>query len=367
MSAESDFEMANTGSYRIQPFVDHFYSLALEGHGDLARGRHFFVLHFLELAFAKGMSKYRPSKAPHQWLALLFDVVNDYLNGYLVSGKSEKEIRDLIQKGLEQTWQEFMVCLKNIALSEIATLTDVTIKNYLLKESSLKLYLGNENLTQLDINSMSVVDIFTWLPSLAQAGSKGKHTIGGSLLKLVRKLFSESWYEVIKLWPKNDLPLLLYAFGCLPLSGISLLNIIADYLEDKYNLAPEDYGFAVLYILATNSTPFKQKDPILRARQWQVVNCYLSEQDEVNFGVLFDVDSREDSRRPLELACLSLSAAFPQAIRVIDNWLEHCDDFPELFGDKPWHESVQEHLDNIEAIEASVLEAVIFKIKEKGK
>ncbi len=359
--------MVNNSSYKFQWLVDHFYNLALKGRGDLARGRHFFILHFLELAFVRETSKYCPSKAPHQWLALLFDVVSDYLNGYLLSGKSEKEIKRLIQKGLEQPWQNFIACLKNISLNEIATLTDITIKNYLTQESPLKLYLGNEYLDQLDIDSMSVADIFAWLPNLAQVDNKGKHAIGGSLLKLVRQLFSESWYEVIKLWPKNDLLPLLYVFGCLPLSGTSLLNIIADYLEDKYNLVPKDYSFAVFYILATDSTPFKRKDIKLMARQWQAASCYLSEQDKINFGVLFGVDSREDSRRPLELVCLSLSAAFPQAIRVIDGWLEHCDDFPELFGGKPWHESVQEHLDNIETIEAAVLEAVIFRIKAKGK
>lgn len=357
---------SSSGSFSLQKLVDHFYNLALEGHGDLARGRYFCVLHLLELACSKNVSKYRPSKAPQQWLALLFDVTGDYLNGYLVSGKSKQEIRELIIKQLEQPWQSFIKSLRKVSLYEISILTDKTIKNYLLMESSLKFYLDQESLVQLDIDAMSVLDVFCWLPKLSKIG-KGKHTIGGNLLKLVRKLFSEVWYDAIKLLSQKQKPSFVYIFACLPLSGISLLNIIAHYLAEKHKNFPEDYSFAVFYMLATNSTAFKTKQPELMARQWQVINCYVSEQDKINFATLFDSDSRKDSNRPLELISLGLSAAFPQAIRVIDSWLEHCNNFPELLGNQSWHKSVTENLDCIEAEEALVLEAVMLQLKKDLK
>ena len=387
----------------IQWLIDHFYNLALRGRGHLSRGKYFFALHLLEFAIGKKLTTHGPRAKPHLWLKLVFDVVNDYFHGYAAnqdSGVSEENLKLLIQKELEQPWQDFITKVqtigKEVNWENIAQMIDRAIKRYLkrkkLESGSLSLYLGPEELAELDVNAMRVADVFCWLPELVDESKpkdRTKHESGRTLVKTLQALLSEPWFEVINEHSKiiinanllenkksmeNDrIPLLVYLFGCLPPSGITLVNIISDYLKKTYNKFPkgyklsekgkiieeeQTYSFVVFYILISNS-PSKSY-----GRHWEPSSCYRSEWDEVDFEMLFDVGDKKVSTRPLELVHLGLSSIFPQVITIFDRWLENCDGFSELHGNQAWYVSLEEHIDRIDSLQSSVWEAVILKIRK---
>ncbi len=383
-------------SCNIQWLVDHFYNLALKGRGHLSRGKYFFALHLLEYALSKELTTHGPRAKPHLWLKLLFDVVNDYFHGYAASqdsGASEEDLKQLIKEELEQPWQVFITKVhtvgREVGWDNIAQMVDRAIKRYLkrkkLQNDSLSLYLGVEELAELDVNAMRVADVFCWLPSLVDESKpkdKAKHESGRTLVKTLQALLSEPWYETIKeysevleghLRKNSQMPLFVYLFACLPPSGIALVNVISDYLKKTHHKFPkgyilpeqnkvpegQTYSFIIFYVLTSNP-PSKSQ-----GRYWQFANCYHSEWDEIDFELLFDVEEKV-SARPLEIVCLSLSAVFPQIISVIDQWLEICDDFPELHGNQAWYASLEKYLDEIDNLQSSVWETVILKIRNKS-
>ena len=350
----------------IEELTNHFYKLACEGRGSLTRGKYFQVLQTIEVAHKYNLGKlasYRPQKSPHKWLACIFDVVTDYIHGYVEQGFNQEGIKQIIQEQLQQTWQDFLTSVgKEANLSHVATLTDETIKDYLVNKSSLALEHGA--IHKINIDSMCVGDIFCYLPNPPQ--DKAKHTIAATLFKDIRNLYNEAWYRTVQKWPRKDQPLFIYLFGCLPPSGTRLLNTIVVNLVETHQQYPEDYSFGVFYILVSDAAPVMKTDSALRGRYWKPVNCYISERDTTYFAEFFD-RSRRGDRRAYELACLGTSATFPQAVKTLDEWLEKCEDFPELHGNELWVESVKAELNSIQAVESAVRTQVFVLLQKRGK
>ncbi len=350
----------------IEELTDYFYKLACEGRGSLARGRYFQVLQTIEVAHKHNLGKlanYRPQKSPHKWLACIFDVVADYIHGYVEQGFNQEGVKQIIQQQLQQTWQSFLTSVSEEAnLSHVAALTDETIKDYLVNKSSLAVEYGA--IHKINIDNMCVGEIFCHLPNPPQ--DRAKHTIAATLFKDIRDLYNEAWYKVVQQWPKKEQPLFIYLFGCLPPSGTRLLNAIVTNLAQTHQQYPEDYSFGVFYILVSDAAPVMKTNTALRGRYWEPVKCYISERDTTYFSEFFD-RSRRGERRAYELACLGTSATFPQVVRILDEWLEKCEDFPELHGNEFWVEAIKAELNRIQAVESAVRTQVIFLLQKRGE
>lgn len=347
-----------------EKLTDYFYWLAFGGRGDLSRGHYFYMLFALEFGLQEELLSYRPTN-PHQWLALLVDVIGHYKNTYLEGTAAKESITSL----LEQTYKDFEDYLQELGLVKIATETEKMLTKYLTTKSPLHLELSKDELKELQVAEMRLIEIFEYLPELTKvtktkAGKEKKaekHTIGRKVLEKVRQILDTAYEQAVRTWQKERKPNFINLIASLPTSGIMATEIVNYILE-----IVDDYDFAVFYTLATNGPKTG------KGRQWCAISPYLPttnssdmqvENAEVEYFELITGDSAE--KKETTLAHLGLSQIFPLTIDHLDQWLKHPENFSELHAKNPWLVTVRANLNAIQSQETELRGNVIQIVKNR--
>ena len=340
--------------------VAYFARLGIEGRGDSARGRNMYALHLLDFIWSQPrlpLHHYRPTRNPAAFLAMIFDLVGDHLqgdgDGAALGSSGRLLVQDTIRWRLGTRWDCFIDELASAGLPHLAAVLDETMKAVLRLRSRsslpaylqrLKLYMTPSQLTQVKVDALidrlSVLEVLSHLDFEGAETGHEQHPVGGDLRKSIRRAFDDGWRRTLEGQGKHNLITL---FACLPLDGLRLL-------ASQGVREASEFDFAVFYALITDA-----KAP---GRMWQPPAAYVgADEDWQHFAFLA---ARQDatSRKTQGRARLGISSTFPNTIRALDGWLESAVDFPELHTRRAWHRTVTEARDEIAQARARFLYAL---------
>ena len=343
---------------------NYFYNLAATGGGDSARGRYFYMLYALDVAYQLDLENYRPNAKPERWLALLFDIVTNY--GHSYQG-SVQEIKALIQQSLEQPFMTFLTQMTSLDLGVVAAVTDECIKRALWKCS--KLTALKEDFTSV-VDAMPMHQIFSYLPEITVKQDKGRerHPTGRTVLKKLRTKLAEIYGQAIQKSLAEEALESKKLLGCLPFAPLRILQHVVHVLQTQQRLTPDLYDFALIYAFISNvaSRKGQKKAQANEARVWTPAACYLSPIDSLR-GMNYEelIIHEEGQKRDLELARLGLSHSFPLVIAALDQCLQDkSDDFLSLQAGADWWISIQENANAIEVFSVKLRTEVLHLFKD---
>lgn len=358
----------------VNQLAADFATLVTGSRGDSARGKNFYTLHLLDFIWSQPqfpLYTYRPTRNPAAFLAMVFDLIGDYLHGYAdrlqdESGRTKHtpSLQTTIRRRLGTRWDCFIDELVIAGLSHLAAVLDETTKTVLRSRSRsslpsylhrLRVYMTPSQLAQVKVNALidhlTVMEVFSYLGfrKLSASGQE-QHPVGGDLRKSIRETFDEGWQRALEKQSERNLVTL---FASQPVDILRLTAMAATSNELT------DCDFAVFYAVITDA-----KAP---GRTWQPPEAYVGsgEEDQQTFAYLTARTPQDVLSRKLQgLARLGLSSTFPKAIRVLDTWLAQAEDFPDLHARRPWRQTILAAKDEIAQARARFLHTLTTELAD---
>lgn len=278
-------------------------SLALDGRGDDARGRHLAALSVLDWALGHDLFDYRPSRDPGRWLLLLLDV-----GGARIGLAPEARLRLPLD--------DFLARLGGKDLRLVADLTRSALADAVGDRIGVCREAAAGRLERTTVAET------LWLLGIPETGPSGreKHPQGRQLRKAIRARVDLAWdarLDAVEEAGEVDAATVLAA---IPGSyAVAVRTVQAALTRVGEDLAHTP--FAVFYALLT--------DARRGGRVWRPSDCFVEagSYDRAAFDAavghaLLDARSRKRRyRRSSALAELGLSSFFPATFARIDRWL----------------------------------------------
>lgn len=334
----------------------HVRSLALDGRGDDARGRHLASLYALEWAYRHDWFDYRPTRDPGRWALLLIDVVGAR------AGLSPVE-------RLTSPVDAFLSRTAKVGLERVADRTREALVAGIAKTYDLPV-----DLTAPLVERMSLAAAL-WALGVPPTGTAGreKHPQGRQIRKVLRTRIDAIWdgqLDALETLGPIDAETVLAA---IPAS----YRVTAEAVRAALVRVGEDLAhvpFAVFYALLT--------DARRGGRVWRPPDRFVEggSYDRAAFEAMVGhvlTTSRSRKRRDQRssvLAELGLSASFPKTFVRIDRWLESRD-MPELClapGREPyprcdWFSWSQQRSARIERRHMTLVEGIANANRDLGR
>ena len=331
-------------------------SLAINGRGDDARGRHLASLYALEWAYSNGLFAYRPSRDPGHWMLLLLDVAG---------ARAGLSPSDRVAMSADALFAR----LSEIDLRHIVAQTRAVVVEHVARRLGLPVQFAEPLLARMSV--AAVVNLLGVGP--AGATRAEKHPQGRQVRKVLRARVDGGWERRLgALEPavERDPRVLLAA---LPISfGLSLTTVQSAMLRVGEDLAQAP--FAVYYALLTDA---RRGGRVWRPPDRYVAGgCYDRATFDLAVGHALDaVRSRKRRyRRSSALSELGMSALFPATVARLDAWLERypftpfrLDDGPSAMGPVDWYRWAQTEMECIEALHGDLVAAFAAAVARDGE
>lgn len=331
----------------LDQLTGHVRSLAVDGRGDDARGRHLASLYALEWSYRHGWFDYRPTRDPGRWTLLLVDVVGARM------GLAPRE-------RLTSPVSAFLARMEAVNLELVAARTREALVAGVANAFDIP-----DALAAPLVGRMSLAAAL-WAHGVPASGPTGreKHPQGRQVRKALRGCIDAHWDRQLEAVEANDAIDAETVLAAVPISYAVMARAVQSALER----VGEDLGqvpFAVFYALLT--------DARRGGRVWRPPERYVEggSYDRAAFEsmvghTLTSSRSRKGRyRRSSALAELGLSASFPRTVARIDRWLG-TELIPEfclavggagyLRGD--WYSWAQERSERIERRHLALVEGV---------
>ena len=330
----------------LEGFAVRVRSLAIDGRGDDARGRHLASLYALEWAYGNGLFAYRPSRDPGHWLLLLLDVAG---------ARAGLPPSDRVQMSADALFAR----LSEIDLRHTVTHTRAVVLEHVARRLGLPVQLAEPLLARMSV--AAVLNLLGVGP--ASAARAEKHPQGRQVRKVLRARVDVGWERRLgALEPavEGDARVLLAA---LPISfGLGLRTVQSAMLRVGEDLA--QVPFAVYYALLTDA---RRGGRVWRPPDRYVEGgCYDRATFDLAVGHALDaVRSRKRRyRRSSALSELGMSALFPATVARLDAWLQRYPfapfrlDAPQsATGQVDWYLWAQTEMEHIEALHSRLVAA----------
>jgi hypothetical protein len=306
----------------VAEFADRFLRLVTEGRGDGARGRNLYALRCLD-AMGSGTSplrlKYRPSRNPAAFLALVFDLAGDALHGYFthLDGGAEHAdaardvVRRHLRRRLEAPWIRFVNELGDAGFGSLASMVGDVIVEALARSAvsdlraeltTLRSWMTAAQYAQFDVDHFirtlpfhRVLTLLRYDDALAAAAGE-QHPTGGDLRALLRRRLDAPWSVALAGEGTDD-----------SLAFLAAWPLDVGWLAD----ASGDEDFAVAYALATDA-----RHP---GRSWNAPEPFVRSDEREAFESLAARGAQESAtRRELWLRRWGVSATFPATTGTLD-------------------------------------------------
>ena len=331
-------------------------SLALDGRGDDARGRHLASLYALEWAYRNGLFAYRPSRDPGHWLLLLLDVAG---------ARAGLAPTDRVQMSADALFAR----LCEIDLRHIVRHTRAVVLEHVARRLGLSVQFAEPLLARMSV--AAVLNLLGVGP--ADAARAEKHPQGRQVRKVLRARVDAGWERRLGAFEpvvERDPGVLLAA---LPISfGLSLRTVQSAMLRVGEDLA--HVPFAVYYALLTDA---RRGGRVWRPPDRYVEGgCYDRATFDLAVGHALDaVRSRKRRyRRSSALSELGMSALFPATVARLDAWLERYPFAPfrldagqSAAGQVDWYLWAQTEMESIEALHARLVAAFAAAAGRNGE
>lgn len=284
----------------VTRLVERVRSLAVDGRGDDARGRHLASLYALEWAYQHDLFDYRPSRDPARWLMLLLDVAGARA-GLPPSTR------------LTMPFGRLMSEFERIDLTRVAQRTRVVVT-----DAVAVVYRAPPPL----IERMTVAAVLHALGMSAYGNQRReKHPQGRQIRKVLRGSIDATWDDALADVERMRRPDAANVLAAIP-PRFEVTARAVDAALRRVDEHLDDLPFAVFYALLT--------DARRGGRVWVPADRFVeggsydrATYEEAVGHVLNDARSRRQRyRRSCVLAELGLSAAFPRTIARLDRWLE---------------------------------------------
>lgn len=288
--------------YVVQ-FERRLRSLAVDGRGDDARGRHLASLYALEWAYRNGLFEYRPSRDPGRWLVLLLDVAGARM-GLSPATRLRRPVG------------EFFARLGRIGLDLVAQRTRTALLASVARAYGLQSRLATQTLDRMSVASV------LWSLSVPVSGTaeREKHPQGRQVRKALRARIDGAWSARLVTLQTAGTVDATVMLSAIPIS----FTVTARAVQAALVRVGEDLDqapFAVFYALLTDARH--------GGRVWRPDDAYVEggSYDRATFDAtvghaLQTARSRKRrDRRSIALAELGLSATFPATIARLDRWL----------------------------------------------
>lgn len=340
--------------YVVQ-FERRLRSLALDGRGDDARGRHLASLYALEWVYRHGLFEYRPARDPGRWLVLLLDVAGARM-GLSPSARLTSPIG------------EFFARLGQIGLGQVAQRSRAAVFASLARTYGLPTTL---TLPLLDRMSAASVLWSLGVPACATE-EREKHPQGRQVRKALRARIDGVWSaRLVALETARPVGAAV-TLGAIPISFAVLASAVQAALV-RVGEDLEQVPFAVFYALLT--------DARRGGRVWRPHDAYVEggSYDRATFDTtvghaLQAARSRKRRyRRSSALAELGLSATFPATIARLDRWLrvtppdelrlDRTADGKTGYG---WYAWARSEADTIASIHGNLVQAIGSTVRSRS-
>lgn len=340
----------------VGQLAQHVRSLALDGRGDDARGRHLASLYALEWAYRYGWFDYRPTRDPGRWALLLIDVVGAR------AGLSPLE-------RLTSPVDAFLARTANVGLERVAARTREALVAGVAKTYDLPVGLASPLVGRMSLAAA------LWVLGVPSTGTTGceKHPQGRQVRKVLRARIDAIWdrqLEALEMRGSIDAETV---FAAIPASyRVTARAVRAALVRVGEDLA--HVPFAVFYALLT--------DARRGGRVWRPPDRFVEggSYDRAAFEAMVGhvlTTSRSRKRRDQRssaLAELGLSASFPRTFVRIDRWLE-LGDIPELclarggvtYPHCDWFSWSQQRSDRIERRHMALVEGIADANRDQGR
>lgn len=253
------------GGRELELLVERFLGFITEGRGDLARGRHVYLLRALDALWDPNGAldlPYRPSRNPGAFLAMTFDLVGDAGYGYSLlldgGGASSRDQADTIathiRARLVAPWPQLVTDLRRLGMPHLGEMLAGFVPD-VLERSPLSRF--PDELTRLASRMTArqagqfdrsaylarvpfgrVLDLLGWSGAHSPPSGREQHPTGGDLRSLLRGRLDAPWAAALQLEP--------------PTGAVDVLASLPTPPERLQEVGG-DGDFAVAYALTTDA------------------------------------------------------------------------------------------------------------------
>lgn len=367
-----DMPPRSTGDRRPDLLVEHFLGLVTEGRGDLARGRHLYLLRALDALWdPDGMLDlpYRPYRNPGAFLAMTFDLAGDAGYGYSLlldsdGGTSEDLVARVsahLRARLLAPWPRLVDELDSLGLPHLGRMLAGFVPAMLERSplsalpeelSRLMSWMTPAQAEAFDRDAYMaglpfarVLDLVGWQARRWSQVGREQHPTGGDLRALLRKRLDGPWAAALRRTPAQSLSGLL---ASMPVAA-----------EDLARRGGED-DFAVAYALATDAPP--------PGRRWEAAEPFVTAAGREEFEFLTGRGSEDETvRRATRLERWGASLVFPESYALVDARLTSTPAVEPLHAGARWRALAWELAEPLAALRREFTQRVAGEMAEGAR
>lgn len=336
----------------LEPLAEHFLGLVAEGRGDLARGRHLYLLRALDALWDPAALidlPYRPVRNPGAFIAMTFDLVGDARFGYSLaldaSAAATHDVRDRLRAHLrarlQAPWQHLVADARLVGVPHLAAMLAAFVPDVLerspLSRLADELARRTARMTTAQAHAFDrvafvarlsvaqVLELVGWRASAAANGTREQHPTGGDLRALLRRRLDGPWATALRELQPTD-----------------ALDVVASMPVPVEQLAGLcDAGdFAVSYALATDA-----RSP---GRRWDAPSPFVSDAGRDTFEFFSGrAEGAGSVGRAERLAHWGASLVYPTAYALVDAALQRAAGLEPFHAGGSWRGAVSAWADAV--------------------